>query len=65
MSTCFGHIRNPSSGGRMCICVANGAFFTSKLTVSGLGKYNKYHLPLVYILHRDDGLLIRPKFVDV
>jgi hypothetical protein len=28
-------------------------------------KYNKYHLPHTYILAPDDGLLMRPKHVEM
>jgi hypothetical protein len=51
--------------------MANGICYTSELTVSGPGlmtvslEVNKYHLPHIYILPPDDGLLLRPKHVEV
>jgi hypothetical protein len=48
--------------------------YTCKLTVSGPGwngnpnrpaDNEHYHLPHIYILPPDDGLLIRPKHVEV
>jgi hypothetical protein len=64
-STRFGRIDGPSSGGRMYIC---GKLYLLYCTVDcqrAWPQYNKYHLPHVYILLPDDGLLIRPKHVEV
>jgi hypothetical protein len=54
-----------------CIYAANGTCYTSELTVSRPARwqstqnYNKYHFPHIYIIPPDDGLLIRPKHVEV
>jgi hypothetical protein len=45
--------------------VTNGTCYTVQLTVSGPVQYNKHHLPHIYILPPDDGLLIRPKHVEM
>jgi hypothetical protein len=73
--TCFGSISSPSPWGRMYIRVCGKWYLVyfwddiswlgwNRLIVSSQ-KYNKYHLPHIYILHPDDGLLMRPKYVDV
>jgi hypothetical protein len=71
-STCFSHISSPSSGGRMYIC---GKWYLLYCWVDCHGpgqacwqstqKYNKYHLPHIYIPPPDDGLLIHLKHVQV
>jgi hypothetical protein len=44
-------------------CTVHCILHTVQLTVNQ--KYNKYHLPHIHILPPDDGLLIRPKHVEV
>jgi hypothetical protein len=39
------------------------SYHTSK--VESTQKYNKHHLPRIYILPPDDGLLMHPKHVEV
>jgi hypothetical protein len=48
--TCFGRINSPSAEFRLS---------------AGLGGMDKYHLPHIYIIPPDDGLLILPIHVEV
>jgi hypothetical protein len=47
ISTCFGRISSPSSGGRMYIYVTNGTCYTSELTAIGPGRAERITIHLL------------------